>query len=59
MRTEWCTCGAFAHWYTEDGLSVCECGHPDGQHIDRTGLCTGDVKRMRRQNIAHEEVCDR
>jgi hypothetical protein len=45
-QIEWCECGAFVLWYVEN-LRVCTCGHPEGQHIDRTGLCMGDVKRSR------------
>lgn len=42
--TRLCLCDAFASWYvTDDGLGVCECGHPDSEHIAKRGSCTGEV----------------
>lgn len=47
-QTQWCTCSQFVYWYTaEDGtpIRVCECGHPDHEHVDGAGMCVGDVIR--------------
>jgi hypothetical protein len=36
-----CDCEWFDLWYEEDGVRVCECGHPDDEHIGGHGTCTG------------------
>jgi len=42
-----CTCKVFAFWYrTDSGTAVCECGHPEREHLGRwrTKACTGEVE---------------
>lgn len=44
--TTWdlCTCPRFTLWYTNDeGVPVCECGHPPAEHLDERASCTGLV----------------
>lgn len=37
-----CNCEAFRLWYAEDGIEVCHCGHPRGEHLDSVKVCLGE-----------------
>jgi hypothetical protein len=43
-----CLCDRYQHWYTTDesAIPVCWCGHPDVEHLDSRGSCTGVVVSM-------------
>lgn len=58
---ELCSCEGFKTWYTDYvdfddprlAVLVCECGHPDNEHILGSGTCTGQVVRQGGK-FAHE-----
>lgn len=39
-----CLCSRFELWYVDDDgppIRVCRCGHPEVEHLDGAGSCTG------------------
>lgn len=43
--TFFCACLTYVFWYvTNNGVDVCECGHPKSYHIAEKTTCIGDVE---------------
>lgn len=44
MDCVFCLCPIFRLWYTEQGVTVCECGHRYEEHLRGVGSCLGDAE---------------
>jgi len=44
MQVVFCDCDGFVLRYVnQDDVPICRCGHPPDEHLDKTGLCIGEV----------------
>jgi hypothetical protein len=39
-----CACPGFQLWYEGEHEDVCRCGHPESEHLNWVGSCTGEVE---------------